>query len=77
MNQFWQGEHGMKKINKLTELLNQYKKQTDNNIYIAYDDTNNSSGGDCCQAYSNCCGSGNVKSDCCFDACCSYFCCGC
>lgn len=61
------------------DLLNEYKAQERTSerehLYIAFDDNNSS--GDCCQTWSNCCGSGNVGSDCCFDACCSYLCCGC
>ena len=65
-----------KKNNNVLELLSVYNKQENNGDYFAYDNSNNNSG-DCCQTCSDCCGSGNVASDCCFDACCSYACCGC
>lgn len=65
-----------KKNNDVSKLLSIYREQEKNTEWFAYDDSNNEDGG-CCQTYSDCCGSGNVTSDCCFDACCSYLCCGC
>lgn len=58
----------------LDNLLKSYNEQTDNckeSLFTAYDDSN---GGGCCQAWSDCCGSGNVASDCCFDTCCCLGC---
>ena len=65
-----------KKNNDVSKLLSIYREQEKNTECFAYDDSNNKDG-DCCQTYSDCCGSGDVCSDCCFDTCCSYLCCGC
>ena len=56
----------------LNEYISQEKSKDSERLYIAFDNNNNSSG-DCCQCWSDVCGSGNVASDCCFDA----LCCGC
>ncbi len=75
-----------KKNNDVSKLLSIYREQEKNTECFAYDDSNNfndfkndfeNKACGCYQAYSNCCGSGDVTSDCCCDACCSVLCCGC
>ena len=65
-----------KKKNDVRKLLSIYDKQESNLDCFAYDDSNKNNV-DCCQMWSNACGSGNVGSDCCCDSLCAIGCCGC